>query len=187
MDEQTIAIPEINRELMSKYFWWSIFWSSIPSWLAIFGFPFTIFWLLGFGAYYCKRRASEVHYELTDHKLIVKDGVYLKKEHTIPLDKITDLKISQGILERRFGMWRINVQTAGAGAPVAEATIYALKEPKKFKETVLQARDALVLKSKTMPEEKPTLIESSISGNTTEQLLKEIRDILINIELNTSR
>ena len=196
MKEETILIPEIDRQVLRKYLFWLLFWVSIIMWLTIFGIIWTVVWIFGFGVYYCHRRSNEVYYELTNRKLIVKDGVYVKKEHSIPLDKITDLKSSQGILERSYGIWRINVQTAGAGTPVAEATLFALKDPHEFKRIVLETRDGISQPTQQFrqPEvatvavqEGSSLVNSSLTSLSTQELLKEIRDILVNIELNTSR
>jgi uncharacterized membrane protein YdbT with pleckstrin-like domain len=75
-------------------------------------------------------------------RLLVSDGVLNKVRKTIPLDKVTDLSLTQGIVERRLGLWRLNVQTASSGHAVPEASLFALTDPKAFRRMVLDRREA---------------------------------------------
>ncbi|MEL0614992.1 PH domain-containing protein, partial [Marinomonas arenicola] len=51
--------------------------------------------------------------QLLTQKLVVKRGILFKEEKSIPLEKITDVGLSQGPLMRLFGLYRLSFETAG--------------------------------------------------------------------------
>ena len=54
---------------------------------------------------------------LLERKLVVKRGILFVVEKSIPLEKITDVALSQGPLMRLFGLYRLSFETAGQSAP----------------------------------------------------------------------
>ena len=70
-------------------------------------------------------------------------GIWLDLENPYPLDRITDVVLTQGPLLRSCDIWTLNVQTAGAGAQVvAEARLIGLENPEVVRDQLLKARDA---------------------------------------------
>ena len=54
-------------------------------------------------------------YIITNKKVFVKAGVLSKRQREIPFSMITDVTVSQGVLEQIFGLYRLGIQTAGMG------------------------------------------------------------------------
>lgn len=52
-------------------------------------------------------------YYITNHRVRKVKGIISKKENDIPLNKITNIRITQGIIERIFGFGDVHVDTAG--------------------------------------------------------------------------
>lgn len=52
-------------------------------------------------------------YYVTNHRVRKVKGIISKKENDIPLNKVTNIRISQGIIERIFGFGDVHVDTAG--------------------------------------------------------------------------
>ena len=63
------------------------------------------------------------YYVVTDRSLRVRHGAWTVREMTITYANVQNLKVVQGPLERLFGIWNLQVQTAGGGsAQPGEAT-----------------------------------------------------------------
>ncbi|MFC1608345.1 PH domain-containing protein [Candidatus Latescibacterota bacterium] len=68
-------------------------------------------------------------------------GVFWKRRVTVPYDKITNVDISQGPLERMYNVGKIHVQTAGAGGPQganAELRLLGVRNLEDIKETIME-------------------------------------------------
>src|SRR3954454_8188992 len=61
-------------------------------------------------------------YRLEDGELRIESGLFIKKKRYIPFERIQSLDLSEGILQRPFGLVRVRVETAGSsGVKDAEA------------------------------------------------------------------
>ena len=92
-----------------------------------------------------------LRYEVDEDSLNLYEGVLVLSEKVIPLEKITDMKLVQGLLARCFGVWSVNVQTAGGGAvcngvALPEATMYfeSHRRAVAVREKVMSARRILM-------------------------------------------
>ncbi|HFE44379.1 MAG TPA: PH domain-containing protein [Nannocystis exedens] len=141
-----VARPQIDRVKVARYFFRSTLAQQFVITLVTVGFwsPVLLLWLLGLGRWYATRRAAELEYRLLPGRLLVRDGVLTKVRRTIPLDRITDLVLQQGFIERSFGLWRLGIQTASAGTAVPEGTIHGLVDPAAFRAVLLAERDRLL-------------------------------------------
>ena len=142
-DGGEVARPTIDRAKVARYFFRStlvahalITLTTVGIWL-----PFFLLWVLGLGRWYAARRAHELDYRLLPGRILVRDGVFTKVRRTIPLDRITDISLNQGIVDRWFGLWRLGIQTASSGQPTAEGVVYGLIDPKGFRAEILGQRD----------------------------------------------
>ena len=96
------------------------------------------------GTWFPQKQADGLRYWLDGSKLRVDQGVYFLKRKTIPLDRVTDITLSQGPLLRHFGLWSMTIQTAGRGSHGhPEATLIGLENPEEIREALLNARDAV--------------------------------------------
>jgi len=137
---------EIDRDKVITYFYW---W---PLLVMLLG----LIWFCGAGAVlallyaiFVRQRLSRwivnaMDYRLEGTTLCVDSGVIFLRRKRIPLDRITDLVLSQGPLARRCGIWILKVQTAGTGQPYPEATLFGLRDPENVRDEIIAARDAAV-------------------------------------------
>lgn len=141
--QPVLAQPKIDRERAARYFFRQglllhllLIVSTAGLWA-----PILVLWFLGLGQWYAYRRARELDVRLQPGRLLLSDGVLTRVRKTIPLDKVTDVALTQGVLERWMGLWRVNVQTASSGAAKPEGVVFALEDPKEFRSRVIRQRE----------------------------------------------
>ena len=66
---------------------------------------------------------------ITNERVILEGGILLRKIKSVPYHKITDVSISQNIIERMLGISTLNVHTAGTGMQIPEIRFVGLGEP----------------------------------------------------------
>lgn len=81
--------------------------------------------------------------DLYTRKLVVKRGVLFKVEKTIPLEKITDVALSQGPLMRAFNLNRLNFETAGQSGPGALVSVIGIVDAENFREQILEQKNKI--------------------------------------------
>src|SRR5688572_29737750 len=111
-----IALP-VDAKKLGVYIYWLYFWIWLLLGAVTFGvlLPVWILWVLGFGHWYSTEFVKLYSVELQDKRLRINHGVVFQKRKAIPLDRITDVLISQGFLERRMEICQVRIQTAGTG------------------------------------------------------------------------
>lgn len=68
-------------------------------------------------------------YRLEQGELRIEYGVFVRKKRYIPLERIQSLDLSEGILQRLFGLVKMKVETAGGGgSDEAEAVLSAISK-----------------------------------------------------------
>ncbi len=65
-------------------------------------------------------------YRLEEGELRIEYGVFVRKKRYIPFERIQGISISQGFLQRMFGVVKVNVETAGNQLGEAEAVLTAV-------------------------------------------------------------
>ncbi|MCQ8879795.1 PH domain-containing protein [Pseudoalteromonas shioyasakiensis] len=80
---------------------------------------------------------------LLERKLVVKRGLFFKEEKSIPLEKITDVGLSQGPLMRLFGLYRLSFETAGQSGHGALVSLLGVENASEFREAILTQKDNL--------------------------------------------
>eukprot|EP01084_Bolivina_argentea_P243197 407749_1 len=85
---------------------------------------------------------------VTDSKLVEKQGSYAcccccwnEKTKSVPLDKITDLRLEQGWLQRCFNIQAIAVQTASSGGAIADISLIGLYNPRDVRKMILKVKE----------------------------------------------
>lgn len=79
---------------------------------------------------------------LTRRDLVVRRGVWVREEKTIPIEKITDIAIVEGPLMRWHGVKRLSVETAGqTGGAAALVRITGIVDADGFRDAILEQRD----------------------------------------------
>ncbi|MFS0864835.1 PH domain-containing protein [Fredinandcohnia sp. 179-A 10B2 NHS] len=66
-------------------------------------------------------------YRVEEGELRIEYGVFIRKKRYIPIERIQTIDVSAGIIQRIFGLVKLQVETAGGGMQ-AEAVLTAIKE-----------------------------------------------------------
>ena len=150
---EPIQTLQIQRLQVARYLFWSttLMLGAIGLMMWIVGVVIAFVYALTFGPWLSRKQADVLEYRLYESNLFVHQGVFFIKRKTIPLDRITDIVLVQGPLLRHFGLWRLDIQTAGSGQQRAEAYLYGLTDPEQAKEIILNARDAVSISNKKNP------------------------------------
>ncbi len=144
--------------------------------LTVFGIPLLLLWF-PIGLAFTKRYLARMDCLLTDKALKVSKGIFFRVEKTIPLEKITDMGMTQGPVMRHFDIFKLTVETAGQSSQGALVSLTGIKDVKAFREAVLNQRD--VVSAASSPS-APAAARQEPSD--TSALLSEIRDSLLRIE-----
>lgn len=133
---------------------------------------------------------------LSRRDLIVRRGVWLREEKTIPLEKITDVATNGGPIMRWLGLKGMRIETAGqSGGQAALVNIAGIHDCDGFRDAVLDQRDKVTEGEEAMPttsqNEVATTRDTRASGSPGHTLpaqngeivtlLREIRDHLARI------
>jgi hypothetical protein len=178
---------------ITRYWWWAgllgLFFMGLCT--CGLGFIFLPFYLC-FASSFNNAYLDTMEIFLTKRSLQIRRGgiwcnCAARIEKTILLDRIQDVTLSQGCLEKCFNVRRLTIETAGASGPQAgpELSLAGIMDPETFRNTVLAYRhdyvdngsraDGLGTGAKT---------SNGNSFNATEQtsLLRDIRDSLKRME-----
>ena len=141
----------------------------IPFWWAV------SFW---YGAEYLRRVSAR----LTTNALEIRIGVFFRKESTIPLNRITDVRLHDGPVMRHYGLRGLKVETAGASGQDSgsEGNLIGVINAEAFRNAVLAQRQLVIdAESGRASAATPAPMAASQSSDA---VLLEIRDILARIE-----
>lgn len=81
-------------------------------------------------------------YRVENGELITKQGLLGRTERNIPLGRVQDIRIEQGVLHRMFGMADVFVETAGGRGPEASLSVLARSEADKLRAAVFTQAQA---------------------------------------------
>lgn len=145
--------------------------------VTIVGILFTPFVLL-FSLWYHPEYLRRISARLTTNAVEIRKGVFFRKESTIPLNRITDVRLHDGPLMRHYGLRGIRLETAGQSGPNAssEGDLIGVIDAAEFRDQVLSQRQRVL-----SGEEAPPAPEGSAP-----EILTEIRDILARIEAQSA-
>lgn len=146
--------------------------------ISVVGIPFIPFWLI-YSLWFGPKYFDGLSARLTTQALELRKGVFTRNESTVPLNRITDLKLHQGPLMRRFGLHGLKVETAGQSGPHAssEGNLLGVVDAAALRNAILHQRQVAL--GAEPSEDTPRA--AATAGDATE-LLTEIRDILARIE-----
>ena len=147
--------------------------------ITVVGIPLIPFWLVScfwYGPELYRRTSAR----LTTRAVEIRKGVFFRKEATIPLNRITDVRLHDGPVMRYYGLRGLRVETAGqSGESAGEGDLIGLIDAVKFRDAILGQREG------TLEPEQPAA--SAVGTDDTNRLLAQIRDILARIEAQGSR
>ena len=149
----------------------------------VFSIFLSVFWLvmlciaLWIPAYF-----KTLEYFIDYEAVKMNRGVFWKRRVTVPYNKITNVDVSQGPLERMYNVGKIHVQTAGAGGAQgaqAELRMNGVRELERLKDIIMDGvKGYQSFKNSSQHEEKTvTIRDSEILQNILNEL-KAIHKVL---------
>ncbi len=147
---------------------------SLILFITVAGIPLLLFWWI-LGMYVTGRYLDRMACELTTQSLIVKKGILVRVEKTIPLDKITDLGLIQGPVMRYFGIHALSVETAGSTSQGALVKLHGIVDVEGFRDRVLKQKDLFLANENSAV---PAAAQAPSESSEVVTLLREIRDEL---------
>ncbi len=171
---KTLLDAQFDRRAIA---YWRVLVSLIMV-ITIVGIPFIPCWLI-YSLWFGPKYFDGLSARLTTQVLELRKGVFTRSESTVPLNRITDLRLHQGPLMRRFGLHGLKVETAGQSGPHAssEGNLLGVVDAAAFRNAILRQRQITL----GVEPSDDTLRAAEQAGDAT-QLLTEIRDILARIE-----
>lgn len=119
---------------------------------------------------------SSLEYSIESECVKSNGGVFWKKRITVPYNKITNIDITQGPLQRAFGVGTIHVQTAGAGGQQgarAEIRLLGINNLDQVKDTIMEgARGQAAGETAQIKSETP-----KVAADVFGEMLKELAAI----------
>ncbi len=97
-------------------------------------------------------------YILVQDELRIEEGIFVRKKRYIPYERIQSIDFSEGILQRLFGLVKVQIETAGeSGADEAEAVLSAIskEEAQLIQEYAAMAKGNGTMEVKDVPEGRP--------------------------------
>ena len=135
----------IKREPVARYFYYSYILMIIVIGICFFGIGIVLAIIYAFtlGPWLSKKQAEALTYWLDGSTLRADSGVFFLKRKAIPLDRVTDIVMTQGPLMKWCGLWDLRIQTAGTGNAMPEASLYGLIQPEQVRDLLLKERDRI--------------------------------------------
>lgn len=97
--------------------------------------------ILLLGPFIAKKYLMTHHLELGRRELRLRKGLLTKIEKTLPLEKITDVGLTQGPLMRWIGVDGLSMETAGQTSQGALLSLQGVIDARGFRDKVLAQRD----------------------------------------------
>ena len=81
-------------------------------------------------------------YSIERGELITREGIFERTERHIPLERIQEIRIEQGIIHRLFGVVDAAIETAGGQRPEARLSVLSLTEAERLRRAVFEKESA---------------------------------------------
>ena len=136
--DRVLREAEFNPRTVAYHTWATVFILLAT----IFLIP-TLPFVVPLTLWYYRRYYQRLRVVLTNRDLKIHRGILMREEKSIPLEKITDLRLFQGPIMRHFGITGLAVETAGQTSAGALATVYGIVDTEGFRDQVLRQRDRI--------------------------------------------
>ena len=153
--------------------------------ITVVGIPLIPLGLL-FAWWYAPESLRRMSARLTTNAVQVNKGVFFRKEATIPLNRVTDVRLHDDPWMRFCGVRGLKIETAGGSGTDSgsEGDLVGVSDPVAFRDAILRQRQ-LVLEGGA--ETTPTAAALAATPTVANELLAEIRDILARMESRDRR
>lgn len=144
--------------------------------ITVVGLLLIPFWL-AMSRWYGREYLRRVSAQVTAQAVEIKKGVFFRKEATIPLNRITDVRLHDDPLMRFCGLRGLRVETAGQSGPQggSEGDLVGVIDAVEMRNVILLQRQQVLGGSSEAPAAAPARTDDA-------SVLTEIRDILARIE-----
>lgn len=90
---------------------------------------------------------SRFHYGVGTHEIVIESGVLSRNRRSIPFERIQDVDIERGPLERMLGLAKVRIETGGSGSDEGTLDSLSLAEADRLRAALRagKARDAGIL------------------------------------------
>ncbi len=176
-----IAEAKFDRNLAS----WGRVVISGYLFISVVGILLIPFWWAA-SFWYWAEYLRRVSAKLTTNALEIRIGVFFRKESTIPLNRITDVRLHDGPVMRHYGLRGLKVETSGASGldSGSEGNLIGVIDAEAFRNAVLAQRQFVI----DAESGRASAASSApvASSDSSDAVLLEIRDILARIENHLS-
>lgn len=138
-----------------------------------------VWWILGLWA--TQRYLDRMTCTLTERSLKVTRGILVRREMTVPLDKITDVGLVEGPVMRYLDLQAVRIETAGQSTTGAAVQLVGVRQARDFRDAVLTQRDLVSDRGSSGSDSEPS-VPAHEGDRQTLAVLSEIRDTLRRIE-----
>lgn len=136
--------------------------------------------MLGLAAIRALVRYFTFSYRIDEKDIVVSQGVLRRMERHVPLERIQEVRVEQGVLHRIFGVVDVHVETAGGSGPEASLSVLSRDEAARLREAVFE-RARRVRQTATAPSEPESVVlrqlslrELALAGLTSNHLLSAL-------------
>jgi membrane protein YdbS with pleckstrin-like domain len=129
-------IPPLFVGTVLAFFFWRLHLS------VLLGFALGSVPLAALSLLYTTAVFRTIQYALDDRHLTISRGLFWKMRRATPLDKITNVDVRQGPLERMHGIGQIWVFTPSTGSLLPEALLVGVENPLEIKKTITARAEA---------------------------------------------
>ena len=138
---KTLRDAEFDRKFISYWRWLISIWLAVT----IVGILLIPFWLL-FSLWFAPQYLERMSARLTTQALDTRKGVFNRSESTIPLNRITDLRLHDGPLMRHFKLRGLKAETAGQSGQYAssEGNLIGVVDAAEFRNAILMQRQRVL-------------------------------------------
>lgn len=121
---------------------------------------------------------NTIRYTVSQDYVIVAYGILWKVKRSVPLDKITNIDVRQGPLERILGFGQVWIFTPSTGSQVPEEKLLGVQDPHEVKQFIIDTSK----QDKDVRHSAVTSAKSSASSDEQTVLLREILSTLKGIK-----
>ena len=82
-------------------------------------------------------------YRIDDNELITEQGLLARKHRSIPLERVQEIRIEQGVLHRIFGVVDAKIETGGGEGAEASLSVLSRDEAERLRRTVFERAAAI--------------------------------------------
>jgi putative membrane protein len=173
-EPRTLIEAEFNPKVRS---YWLLSGTVVLT-ATIVGIPLLpIWWIVGQWA--TQRYLDRMTCTLTERSLKVTRGILVRREMTVPLDKITDMGLVEGPIMRYLDLQAVRVETAGQSTAGAAIQLVGVRDARGFRDEVLAQRDRISDGASAGVGPEPA---ERVGSDATLSALHDIRDTLRRIE-----